>query len=116
MSVIDQDRGPLDAALDDPDSVLLLLVGDALSDAQAIHDECARLTDKPWRQAFVLRDPALLTTAERRRWVGSPERYAYHRVEGDVDGDRGPTTELLRVNGEPSILRIRGGFARVEQA
>lgn len=114
MAIIDQDRGPLDAALADPDSVLLLLVGDTASHAQALHDESLRMHDMPWRRVFLLRDVAVLTTAERARWVNSNERYAYHRVEGNVDGKRGATSELLRTDGKPSILRIRSGFAHVE--
>ncbi len=115
MTEIDQDRAELDQALADQDNTLLILTGDEQSNAQAIHDKAEGMNLFPWRRVFILREVSVLSSTERELWGDSDERFASWSCSARSVGRKGPAADLLRRNGAPSILRIRGSFAAAEK-
>jgi hypothetical protein len=71
MAVINQDRGPLDDALQDPTTTLLILSGEQDSEAKAVDDLAEEGITEPWRKTFLLLDLSVLSETEKEKWVSS---------------------------------------------
>ena len=119
--VITQDRSKLDEALTmngNSGWVVLVLSGADGSVAGEIHDYLLDKGLEPWRKYFLITDLDVLHEAERYAWFGGAhtERYAVLKRTTKEVAWTGPVSELLRVNGKPSILKIRRAFTKGEGA
>ncbi len=125
MSVIRNSRVSLSRRLEDATSTVLVLSGaDGDEDpeaevAEAIHDLLqARKDMEPWREWFLVKNLAILTSAEREEWFGGSNNGRFAVLGGGVPkltGPQGVVAKLLRKDGKPSILRIRRVFAKGDQ-
>lgn len=109
------DRATLDSYLNDIDLTLLVVVGDDGTEAEKIHECAEEGIGEEWRVCLLLADVALLTRAEKRDWELADQRFvslgvtdADERIAAQV----GSNGELMRVDGNASILRIRSAFAK----
>ena len=115
--VIKLDRTKLDEAIDtngDPRWIVLLLSGPDGSIAKQIHDFLGDKGLERWRKYFLITVLDVLTEPERIKWFGgaNTERYAVLKRKTKDVAWTGPVSELLRANGNPSILKIRQAFTR----
>lgn len=107
-------RKKLDQLLDDLDLTLLILVGTA-DPAGPIHKCAEDNVTEEWRTTVLLEDTALLKKSEIAAWGLADQRFVSLGVNPEqerVNADAGTTAQMLRADGEPSILRIRQAFAR----
>ena len=117
--IVKQSRSRLDTAID-PDGditwVVLLSSGADGSTAEQIHEYMGDKGLEPWRKYFLITDLDVLTESERNEWFGgaNTEWYAVLKQETKEVVCTGPVSELLRVNGKPSILNIRKAFIKGE--
>jgi hypothetical protein len=115
--VIMQDRSKLDEAIDqngDPRWIVLLLSGAKGSTAGQIHGFIDSAGLEPWRKYFLITDIGVLDESERNAWFAGAhtERYAVLKRKTKKVAWTGPVSELLRVDGKPSILKIRKAFTK----
>jgi hypothetical protein len=105
-------RTRLDELLTDEELTLMLLVGDSGSLAQTIDDFIsAKVTaTQEWRRGVLLRDLDLLTTAERKDWKPGADLYVVLGGMPREVAESDALDELLRGDGAPSIMYIRGAF------
>jgi hypothetical protein len=116
MAVINQDRGPLDDALQDPTTTLLILSGEQDSEAKAVDDLAEEGITEPWRKTFLLLDLSVLSETEKEKWVSSEDRYAVYKTSSDKVVQKGPASDFILPSGGPSILKIRRAFAQGDSA
>ena len=119
MAVITSNVTALDVALKQQTLTVLILTGGQGSVAQQIHDLAEAELTQPWRRIFILRDRTVLsaltalTAAQRQALkLNDDERYATWNCTSMAAGPTGSTADLLRSDGQPSILRIRHVFAQ----
>jgi len=116
MALISQDRRPIDDALRDPTTTLLILSGGQDSDAKAVHDLAQVGITEPWRKTFLLLDLSVLSETEKEKWMNSENRYAVYKTSSDKVAQQGPVSDFILSSGKPSILKIRSAFAKGDSA
>ena len=109
MSVIDTDRSALDAALANPTAVIFITFGPAGSKGDALYKKAEAGASEPWKSCFVIRDPGVLTSAQRAMFPDSSMYYVFAVSDGAVR-KHGPLSDLQRSGGKPSALKIRRAF------
>lgn len=111
-------RTQFDQQLADEKLTVLLLAGATDSIAGRVHEFFENQVWDPWRRCWFVRDTSVLTAEELASWFDglSDDRYA---VVGGAPPKavaiKGTTDELLRADGQPSVLKIRSGFAKGDQ-
>jgi len=114
MTLIDDDRQALDAALLDPRKVLLLLAGPTISVASRVHTYIQAEMDMDANEDYfqILDQENILTPKEREAWFGgADEHYATVRTANTEVAAVGRTGMLLGASG-PSGIKIRKAMSR----
>lgn len=110
MTIVVSSRGPIDTALDSPESFVLVLVGPRDGAGGRIHDlleEREDLREEPFRKWFLVVDPGVLGR-DRATWLQGRDS-GYVVLSGDPKRvtSQGPLELMLRADiRTPSILRI----------
>ena len=112
--IVKSDRSGLDAALNDPTSVMLLLRGrETGSPAQAVHDFFVANAGQwdPWHHAFLITGTAPLTPEEKQLWFDgkAANRFAV-LCQSDRNAPRrvamrGLSTDLFEA-GQPDLFKM----------
>jgi hypothetical protein len=112
MTILTNSRKKLDAALDDDETTLFLVLDDPEElVAEAVHDKAEEIAaPRPWRRVFVVTDAELLTDDERMLWFDEPGHFAVVGGKAKVVAMRGPLTDLVLPNGAPIAMKIRTAF------
>lgn len=116
--ILNQSRTRFDAQLDDPDLTLLLLVGARDSKASEIHTLFEAQEWEDWRQCWLVINPSILTPQELTAWFGGETADEFAVVGGappKAVAANGSIDQLLRVDGTPSVLKMRSRFAQGDQ-
>ena len=111
-------RTKFDTQLGDGDLTLLLLVGATDSQAGSVHDFFENRNWEPWRICWLISDTSVLTAAELDSWFDNESDDRYAVVGGaplKAVAIKGSIDKLLRADGQPSVLKIRSGFAKGDQ-
>lgn len=127
MPVIQSSRRRLDRALLDPRNVLLLLFAERGSAAEDVYDLAEDSIDDPSRHTFLITNPDLLSDEELQDWDElvlppveddeiDPGTYTIVSANTGAVVVKDDVVNLLRSNGDPSILAIRRAFAKGDQA
>lgn len=111
MTILTTSRKKLDDALARQGNTLLLVSDETGDDAENVHDK-AEAVARSWQSAFLIRDLALLSPAERSRWFSEGGHYAVVGGTQKVVALRGPLSDLLLSNAKPSGIEIRWAFAQ----
>jgi len=112
-------RSKLEAYLEDPKLTLLLLFADTPGQRALAAAADAISINQPWRQAVVVSDLSILSTAETALMKADTDCYAVLGAGDDqarVLAAAGRSQDLLRQDGSPSSLRLRQAFAKGDQA
>jgi len=109
MTVIDQDRSKLDAALEEDGVTLLLISDDPDPVAELVHDKAEDVA-KEWQRAFLVKDLAVLKPKERETWFEEEGHFAVVGGKKKVVALRGPISNLMLPSGKPSGVEIRWAF------
>jgi len=121
--IIGNDRTQLDAWLEDPNTVLLLLrEAENGPKARVVHDFIERTRasgernyDVDWHEVLIT-DTSNVTPDERKRWFGDPVSSDYAALKNPGPNTqksvvrRGPITDLLFPQGDPLYVHIRDAF------
>ena len=117
--IIDQDRTELDQALSDERNVVLLLYGTMHSNVAKVHDFVEDEDFDLWRKCLLITDISILTKPEVDEWFGEDIMDRYAVVKGAVapkpSAKKGPVDDLLRLDGQPDIIKIDTVFAIGEE-
>lgn len=108
-------RARLDQLLGNEDLTLLLLFGEDAT-AAAVHRKAVDEVENEWRKAVLIKDLTLPTAAETAAWSVADGNYAVLGTDRATPAVAEVATELLRQDGEPSVLLIRRAFAKGDQA
>lgn len=111
MTILTNSRASLDKALDTEGTTLFLILDDPENAGELVHDKAVAIASaRPWRNAFLITDPSLLTAKERKLWFDEAGYYAVVGGKDKVVAVRGPLDALIMSNGAPSAMEIRWSF------
>ena len=108
MPILTSSRDPLDAVLEDPNAIVLILVGSRESRAAKLYDAIASFDWEGWHHCFLVTDGSILG-AEFADCATSG-RYAVLGGEPKRVAAVGPIDDLF-ARGQVSPLRLREVFA-----
>lgn len=111
MTVVHSNRSALDAVLAEKENTILLISDDPDPVAELVHDKAEDVA-KSWQRVILIKDLAVLTSAERNLWFEDAGFYAVVGGKSKVVAVRGPISVLMLPSGKPSGIEIRFAFSQ----